>query len=99
MIPERPTHVCTIGNVRHTPKAGWWRFVMNRNFTCAAVMFVALLTSNVYGQAVGKIVGTLTHPSSAVIPGAQVTIINEGTQFARSTVTNAEGQYFVNSFP
>jgi len=42
-----------------------------------------------------SLLGTLTDSSGAVISGAKVTVINTGTSFTSTTVTNAEGYYFV----
>jgi len=43
----------------------------------------------------GVIRGVVTDPSGAVIPGAQVTITNSATGEARTTSTNAAGEYVV----
>ncbi len=48
-----------------------------------------------FGQATSDITGTVTDPSGAVIPGAKVTAINEGTNVPISTVTNSSGLYRV----
>jgi hypothetical protein len=47
----------------------------------------------------GTIVGTVTDQAGAVAPGAQVTLVNEGTRFRRLTTTNAAGQYVAYSIP
>ncbi len=61
----------------------------------AAVLFVLALTSpNANAQAVyGSIFGTVTDPTGAVVPGAEVTITNIGQQKEFKTVTNASGGY------
>jgi hypothetical protein len=41
----------------------------------------------------GTILGTVTDPSGAVIPGAKVTLTNEGTNISSTTRTNANGDY------
>lgn len=41
----------------------------------------------------GSIVGTVTDPTSGVIPGARVVALEEGTNVRTETVTNAEGIY------
>ncbi len=41
----------------------------------------------------GTILGTVVDASGAVIPGAKVTIRNEGTSIAQSTTTSASGTY------
>jgi hypothetical protein len=48
----------------------------------------------------GTLVGNVTDPSGAAVPGATVTLINPATNLARETTTNAEGVYrFVNVQP
>jgi len=59
-------------------------------FTAAPQMFA---------QALGNVVGTVTDQVGATVPGAAVTILNEGTKFVRSTITNESGQFAANSFP
>jgi len=57
-------------------------------------------TGTLFGQAQsGTIVGTVTDQAGAVIPGARVTLVNEGTQFTRATQANANGQYVAYSVP
>jgi hypothetical protein len=41
----------------------------------------------------GTILGTVTDATGAVIPGAKVTIRNEGTSFTQSTTSSASGTY------
>jgi hypothetical protein len=48
-----------------------------------------------FGQATSDITGTVTDPSGAVIPGAKVAAINEGTNIPVNTVTNSSGLYRV----
>lgn len=56
--------------------------------------------ARLWGQALsGTIVGTVTDQAGAVAPRAQVTLINEGTQFRREAVSNAAGQYVAYSIP
>jgi hypothetical protein len=59
-----------------------------------------LLTGYLFGQALsGTIVGTVTDQGGAVVPGARVTLTNEGTSFTRTVETNQSGQYVAYSFP
>src|ERR1700694_195673 len=41
----------------------------------------------------GTILGTVTDATGAVIPGAKVTIRNEGTSFTQTTTTSSSGTY------
>ena len=64
----------------------------------AAHLFIAAVAcSTAFGQGFGTIVGTVSDPSGAVIPGAKVTITNEATSTARDTKTNGQGYYVVPS--
>jgi hypothetical protein len=47
----------------------------------------------------GAIAGTLTDQGGAVIPNATVVLTNEGTNFTRQAITNANGQYAAYSMP
>src|SRR5215470_9788567 len=59
-----------------------------------AVSFLCLVALPLYAQVdTGTILGTVTDASGAVIPGAKVTIRNEGTSFTQSTTTSASGTY------
>lgn len=44
----------------------------------------------------GAILGTVTDPSGAAIPGAKVTVTNTGTQVARTATTAQNGDYVFN---
>src|SRR5579864_5331912 len=58
------------------------------------------LASALYGQAEsGTIVGVIRDQGGAVVPGATVTLVNEGTHFTRSVVANQVGEYTAYSFP
>ena len=67
-------------------------------------LFLLLIVSrfaSVWAQtaATGQIVGTVTDPSKAAIASATVTATNEATSLARSTKTNADGDYVVPLLP
>jgi hypothetical protein len=58
--------------------------------------FVGLLLLSpriAYGQASAGITGTVTDPSGAVVRGAKVTIMNEGTSVSDTTVTESAGSF------
>lgn len=62
----------------------------------AALAATVLWFASVYGQAsLGAILGSVTDPSGAVIPGVTVTVTNEQTKQTRSAVTNETGNYRV----
>jgi Carboxypeptidase regulatory-like domain len=50
-------------------------------------------------QAVGTILGTVTDPSGALIPHANVTATNSQTQVVYSTVTTTAGAYTITNLP
>jgi hypothetical protein len=64
---------------------------------------VLILTSSLslHGQSTyGTVDGSVTDPSGAALPGAQVTLTNKGTQEKHTQVTGGEGSYqFVNVIP
>ena len=60
---------------------------------------LALLSSAAYCQGTASIVGTVTDPSGAAVPGAQITITNTGTGFVRNTTSNAAGAYSARELP
>ncbi|MBI4474113.1 MAG: carboxypeptidase regulatory-like domain-containing protein, partial [Acidobacteria bacterium] len=47
----------------------------------------------VWAQATGQISGRVTDPTSAVLPGVEVTVTQTGTGLARTAVTNETGAY------
>ena len=64
------------------------------------ILLLALLPAVLLAQVQsGTIVGTVSDPTGAVIPGAQVTLRNEGTGFQRVVKPNASGDYVAYSIP
>jgi Carboxypeptidase regulatory-like domain/TonB-dependent Receptor Plug Domain len=65
--------------------------------SCGAALTLMLslgLPARVYAQVVGATLsGTITDPSGAVIPSAQVAIRNSATGVVRTVTTNADGVY------
>lgn len=47
----------------------------------------------------GTIVGTVTDPSGAVVPDVTITVTNQATSVARTTTTNADGNYALPGLP
>src|SRR5258706_7321015 len=53
-----------------------------------------LLASQAFAQIdTGSIVGSVRDPSGAAVPGATITLTNDATSVARSTITNGAGEY------
>ena len=66
----------------------------------AFVLVCVLGISVAWSQtATGRIIGTVTDPTGAVIPGAPITVTNIGTQTAYSALTNEQGFYQVLLLP
>ena len=62
--------------------------------------FYLLLQSLAFAQVTtADIVGRVTDATGAVLPGATVTITNEGTRDVRSAPTNESGDYAFNLLP
>jgi hypothetical protein len=61
---------------------------------CFYALFLVLIATAAFGQAGrGIISGTVTDPGGAVVPGAQVTLLNSATGVSQHTVTSAAGFY------
>ncbi|HMY70665.1 MAG TPA: TonB-dependent receptor, partial [Blastocatellia bacterium] len=76
----------------------------NRGSCKFAPAFVVGLLLTIYAtafaqDATGRIAGTVTDPTGAVIVGAKVTVTNVATRIARETVTASDGSYQVPSLP
>lgn len=72
-------------------------------FRCLAILAVVLLASLagvLHAQTqLATVFGTVTDPSGAVIPGAQITIANQSTGWKRDTVTDTAGEYHLAGLP
>ena len=70
---------------------------------CSAVLALVLIasfTSVLRAQTqLATVFGTVTDPSGAVIPGAQITIANQSTGWKRDTVTDTAGEYHLAGLP
>jgi hypothetical protein len=65
---------------------------------CIAIVFVLMAVTPVAAQSTfGSLVGTVTDPSGAVVPGATVEVTSTLTQALRATVTDGEGAYLVSN--
>src|SRR5438270_3954852 len=64
------------------------------------LVFVLLAAVSLSAQTFrGTILGTVTDPTGAVLPGAKVTVKNTGTGLERSTETSADGSYSLPELP
>ena len=66
---------------------------------CIALLLVAAARPSSAQSVSGTILGTVTDSSGAVVSGAKVTILNEGTALTRTVVTDASGEYTAPSLP
>jgi len=61
------------------------------------IVLVIVFTTVALGQAArtATLVGNVTDPTGALVPGAKVTVKNVATGFVSTGVTNAEGAYYI----
>jgi hypothetical protein len=50
-------------------------------------------------QAGGSLRGTVTDPSGAVVPGAELALADEATQFVRRAKSDSQGEYYLGGLP
>lgn len=55
---------------------------------------VLLIASGLHAQENATITGTVTDPTDAVVPNAEITLTNQATGQTRKTVTDSSGLYF-----
>ena len=60
---------------------------------CFAVL-VVLQASALFAQNAGSLRGSVTDKTGAIVPGATVSLTNEGTRFARQAITDSKGAFF-----
>ena len=64
------------------------------------LVILVLIVTNAQAQSTNAtITGRVTDPGKAVLPGAKVTLINAGTNVARSATTDAAGSYVLTNVP
>ncbi len=70
-------------------------------FITLCLSFALLLVATLFGQTFyGSVIGTVTDPSAARIPGASITLVNTGTGERRTALSDEDGAYrFVNLVP
>ena len=73
-----------------------------RPLLCALLLSLLACVPASAQEATGKILGTVTDPQGAVIPGAKVTVTNTSnltTQITRDAITDEDGTYQIVSLP
>src|SRR4026209_1957772 len=75
---------------------------MRAAFKLASLIVLLIMNapSELFGQTnTGRIVGTVTDASGAVIPGVEVAVKNPATGLSRTVITNESGTYAVPLLP
>src|SRR5437868_10677506 len=78
-----------------------WRIVMrmHRGLWLVILLAVAITCRSGAQTTTTTIVGTVTDPSGAAIPNAEVTATNIGTNLSRTVPTNGSGEYRIEFMP
>jgi outer membrane receptor protein involved in Fe transport len=64
------------------------------------IVVTLMMAPSIWSQdATGRIIGTISDTTGAVVPGAQITITSTATQLSRKTVTNQDGYFQVLALP
>lgn len=76
------------------------RTALNRSSVARALLLIPILTAIVSAQTFREtILGTVTDPNGAVVPGASITVKNTSTGLERSVMTDEFGNYTVTELP
>src|SRR6185437_17177652 len=67
--------------------------ILGRLLIAIVAMTGLLYTPALRAQTTAQLTGTVEDPSGGVIPGAQVTLLNQATHDTRVAVTNSVGLY------
>ena len=77
--------------------------VANMRFSFKATLLIltlGLFGLSVFAQTItGRISGTITDPSGAVVPGVRVTAVNTETKLARTATSDSNGFFVVTNLP
>ncbi|MGA2355005.1 MAG: carboxypeptidase regulatory-like domain-containing protein [Terriglobales bacterium] len=69
-------------------------------FVCANLLLATLMSTNATAQqATAKIVGVVTDPQGAVVPGVKIAVTNTATNVSTSTTSDKSGFYQVLNLP
>lgn len=66
---------------------------MTKNFFAALALLASAAFSLSAQTAQGVVTGTITDPSGAAVPSAQVVLLNQGTQVEQKVATESRGEY------
>src|SRR3954451_24097950 len=77
----------------HSPTQNLRRIPMVRRASLAVLLFLALSVVASSQTYLGRILGTVTDKSNAIVPKAKVSIVNVGTSATRNLETNEAGEY------
>src|SRR5215472_17903149 len=68
---------------------------------CVALISLVLAAISLQAQTttLGAIAGTVTDPTGAVVPNAQIKVTNQGTHKISITTTSSQGYYTVENLP
>lgn len=76
------------------------KFMQRAAILVSAILLVLASSSSLYGQSErARIIGTVTDPQGAVVPGATVIVTNAATGVASKATTNQDGQYQAPELP
>ncbi|HLY41350.1 MAG TPA: TonB-dependent receptor [Terracidiphilus sp.] len=75
------------------------RFKLITIHICAFLVALAMSAPDLHAQFRGSIQGTVTDPSGAVVPDANLTLKNPATNDTHSVTSNGEGVYAFNGLP
>src|SRR5258705_2210643 len=97
-MPKLESHTGGVKAMRETKRSWFTRSTFFH--ICGIVALVFSASFGVFGQTIfGRISGTVTDSSGAVIPNATVTITNSATNLVRTTQTDDSGFYTVTNLP
>ncbi|MBI3697660.1 MAG: TonB-dependent receptor [Acidobacteria bacterium] len=72
---------------------------MKKLFVFCALLLLAAVFPLPAQDATGRVVGTVTDPSGALLPDTKITVTNTATGVSRETLTDSEGNFQVLSVP
>jgi len=64
-----------------------------------SLVFAGCLSASLFAQDTASLTGSVTDPTGAAIPKAQVTVSNPEHGIKRTTITNGSGEYLISALP